>query len=107
MNIQFKKGVLELCILVLLEKQDRYGYELVQKISEQIEISEGTVYPILRKLTKENYCTTYIQESSEGPARKYYKLTDQGHEYLHQLVDEWQEFSIGVSKLIKEGSSNE
>ena len=78
MNIQFKKGVLNLCVLVLLDKQDRYGYELVQKISDQISISEGSVYPLLRRLTKEGYFTTYLQESTEGPPRKYYKLTDLG-----------------------------
>src|SRR5699024_3885055 len=65
-NIQFKKGVLEICVLALLDKQDRYGYELVQKISDQISISEGSVYPLLRRLTKEGYFTTYLQESSEG-----------------------------------------
>ncbi len=107
LNVQFKKGVLELCVLVLLDKKDRYGYELVQKISDQIEISEGTVYPLLRRLTKEEYFTTYLQESNEGPSRKYYRLTDKGRTYLHQLVDEWKEFSEGVNQLIKEGISHE
>lgn len=103
MNVQFKKGVLELCVLVLLNKQDRYGYELVQKISDQIEISEGSVYPLLRRLTKEEYFTTYLRESTEGPSRKYYKLTDKGREYLYELIDEWNEFTQGVNQLIKEG----
>ena len=103
MNVQFKKGVLELCVLVLLNKQDRYGYELVQKISDQIEISEGSVYPLLRRLTKEEYFTTYLRESTEGPSRKYYKLTDKGREYLYELIDEWNEFTQGVNRLIKEG----
>lgn len=107
MNVQFKKGVLELCVLVLLEKQDRYGYELVQKISDQIAISEGSVYPLLRRLTKEGYFTTYLQESSEGPSRKYYKLTEQGRDYLYKLLQEWKEFTNGVNQLIKEGVENE
>ncbi|WP_102693469.1 PadR family transcriptional regulator [Rummeliibacillus pycnus] len=105
MNVQFKKGVLELCVLVLLDKQDRYGYELVHKISNQIEISEGSVYPLLRRLTKEEYFTTYLQESSEGPSRKYYRLTDKGREYLHELIDDWGKFSNGVNQLIKEGEN--
>jgi len=104
-NVQFKKGVLELCVLVLLDKQDRYGYELVHKISNQIEISEGSVYPLLRRLTKEEYFTTYLQESSEGPSRKYYRLTDKGREYLHELIDDWDKFSNGVNQLIKEGEN--
>ncbi|WP_332634924.1 PadR family transcriptional regulator [Halalkalibacter flavus] len=107
MNVQFKKGVLELCVLILLDKQDRYGYELVQKISEKIAISEGTVYPLLRRLTKEGYFTTYLKESSEGPSRKYYKLTDSGREFLHELLEEWKEFSNGVNQLIKEGVRDE
>lgn len=107
MNVQFKKGVLELCVLVLLDKKDRYGYELVQKISNQIEISEGSVYPLLRRLTKEEYFTTYLQESNEGPSRKYYKLTEKGREYLKKLIDEWKEFSSGVNQLIEEGVGND
>lgn len=103
MNVQFKKGVLELCVLVLLDKQDRYGYELVQKISDQIEISEGSVYPLLRRLTSEEYFITYLKESTEGPSRKYYRLTTKGRTYLHELLKEWQEFSSGVNQLIKEG----
>lgn len=107
MNVQFKKGVLNLCVLVLLDKQDRYGYELVQKISDQISISEGSVYPLLRRLTKEGYFTTYLQESTEGPPRKYYKLTDAGREYLHEQLKEWRNFTDGVNTLIEEGVQNE
>ena len=67
MNIQFKKGVLELCVLVVLCRRDYYGYNLVQTISEKIDISEGTIYPLLRRLTKEGLFTTYLKESEEGP----------------------------------------
>ena len=104
MNVQFKKGVLELCVLALLAKQDRYGYELVQKISDQIAISEGSVYPLLRRLTKDGYFTTYLKESTEGPSRKYYKLTESGREYLRKLLNEWNEFTEGVNQLIKEAA---
>ncbi|MGV3487461.1 MAG: PadR family transcriptional regulator [Tuberibacillus sp.] len=107
MNVQFKKGVLELCVLVLLNKQDRYGYELVQKISDQIEISEGTVYPLLRRLTKEEFFSTYLKESTEGPSRKYYKLTEKGRLYLEKLLREWKEFTNGVNQLIKEGVNSD
>lgn len=107
MNVQFKKGVLELCVLVLLDQKDRYGYELVQIISKQIEISEGSVYPLLRKLAKAEYFITYLQESSEGPPRKYYQLTKKGKNYLYDLLNEWQVFSSGVNQLIQEGTSND
>src|SRR5690625_281031 len=107
MKVKFKKGVLELCVLVLLDNEDRYGYELVQKISRQIAISEGSVYPLLRRLTKEGYFTTYLKESTEGPSRKYYRLTNEGREYLHQLVQEWKDFTNGVNQLIEEGVKDE
>jgi len=106
-NIQFKKGVLELCILVILDKKDCYGYELVQTVSRHIAISEGSVYPLLRRLTKEEYFTTYLQESTEGPPRKYYSLTVKGKTYLNQLIEEWNEFSTGVNQIIKAGVNDE
>jgi PadR family transcriptional regulator PadR len=98
MNIQFK--VLELCVLVVLCRKDYYGYELVQTISKNIDIAEGTIYPLLRRLTKEGYFTTYIQESAEGPARKYYQITDKGRQYQLVLLEEWTRFITGVNSLI-------
>lgn len=102
MNIQFKKGVLELCVLTVLCRRDCYGYELVQTISENIEIAEGTIYPLLRRLTQEGYFSTYIQESNEGPARKYYQITSKGRHYQKLQLAEWNHFITGVNTLIKE-----
>ena len=104
MNVQFKKGVLELCVLALVEQRDRYGYELVERISRQIEIAEGTVYPLLRRLTDEGYFETYLQESAEGPPRKYYRITTHGRMTLAALRHEWQQFAKGVSALLNESS---
>lgn len=103
MNTQFKKGVLGLCVLVLLKKKDCYGYELVETISQHIEISEGTIYPLLRKLTADGMCTTYLQESSEGPSRKYYHLTDLGITYLEKQLIDWQHFADSVETIITLG----
>ncbi|WP_223066052.1 PadR family transcriptional regulator [Paenibacillus caui] len=102
-SIQFKKGALELCVLVLIHQQARYGYELAQSVSEYIEVAEGALYPLLRRLVKEGYCMTYLQESSGGPPRKYYKLTPEGEVHMHRLVAEWNKFSIGVTRLIQKG----
>lgn len=102
MNIQFKKGVLELCVLVMLCRRDYYGYELVHTISANIDIAEGTIYPLLRRLTKEGYFTTYLQESAEGPSRKYYQITEKGLEYKRVLLEEWSQFVSGVNNLIEE-----
>lgn len=107
MNIQFKKGILEICVLVLLEQKDCYGYELVQRISDKIEISEGSIYPLLRRLTKEKYFTTYLQESKEGPSRKYYALTTKGKDYLHEQMEQWKEFTNAVNELMEEGKQDD
>lgn len=101
MNIQFKKGVLELCVFSLLDKKDFYGYELVEKISEFINISEGTIYPLLRKFRTEGYVTNYLQESQEGPPRKYYKLTQRGKDAFIDLDIEWESFIDGVNNILK------
>lgn len=107
MNIQLKKGVLELCVLAMLDKRDCYGYELVSEISKNIEISDGTIYPILRRLTQEGYFTTYLQESQEGPPRKYYSLTELGKNVKSELANEWNMFAAGVNNILKGGLQNE
>ncbi|AWB46332.1 PadR family transcriptional regulator [Paenibacillus sp. CAA11] len=103
-SIQFKKGALELCVLVLIYQQDRYGYELAQSVSEHIEIAEGALYPLLRRLVNEGYCTTYLQESTGGPPRKYYRITPSGKSHMKLLVIEWRKFTDGVSRLIERGT---
>lgn len=92
MNIQFKKGVIELLVLAMLNKDDQYGYDISEVMSERIKISAGTVYPILRKLKTDNLVTTYLSETSGGPARKYYKLTKHGKTQFEKLKNEWFEF---------------
>ena len=92
MNAQFKKGVLELCVLTRLKKRDAYGYELAEEISRRIEIAEGTLYPLLRKLKEDGMCETYLSDESSGPPRKYYRLTAKGIEAEKRLRSEWLTF---------------
>jgi len=106
MNIQFKKGVLELCVLSLLNTRDYYGYELVEQISKFVNISEGTIYPLLRRFRTDGYVTTYLEESQEGPPRKYYRITDEGRKAYKELLEEWEAFTVGVNKIIR-GESGE
>lgn len=101
LNAQFKKGVLEMCVLVLLGEKERYGYELVQEISHRFEISEGSIYPLLKRLRDEDNVSTYLQESAEGPARKYYSLTTKGETARDDLIVEWNEFIKAVNGLLK------
>ena len=102
LNTQFKKGVLELIVLMTITKKDMYGYELVSEVSKIIDVNEGTIYPLLKRLTNERYCETYLKESTEGPPRKYYHLTKNGELYSEQLLNEWKTFVKQVEKFIKE-----
>ena len=101
MNIQYKKGVLELCVLSLLSRSDRYGYDVSEFLSRHIDISDGTVYPILRKLKSDGLVTTYLVEESGGPPRKYYSLTQLGQKEYDQSKNEWLSFAGIVEKLLK------
>ena len=107
MNIQFKKGVLELCTLALLAKKNRYGYELVNEISKNISISEGTIYPLLRRLKNDGFVTTYLEESREGAPRKYYQLTEAGKKMEKELKEEWLTFVKKVNGFLKGDTKDE
>lgn len=101
MNTQFKKGVLELIVLYVVAEKDMYGYELVLEVSKILDVNEGTIYPLLKRLTNEKYFDTYLKESSEGPPRKYYHITANGITRKEELKDAWLEFSNQVSKIIR------
>lgn len=102
MNAQFKKGVLEMCVLTQLKKHDAYGYELADKISRTIQIAQGTLYPLLRKLKADGYCDTYLSDASGGPPRKYYTLTDKGRTAEEELRADWLEFAGAVAELMED-----
>lgn len=106
MNTQYKKGVLELCILSLLTKRDCYGYEISDYLSKHVSIADGTVYPILRKLKADGLLTTYLQEESGGPPRKYYKLTELGRETYQNDRAEYLKFAQAVRKLLEEENND-
>lgn len=107
MNPQLKKGALELCVLSLLIHGDKYGYELTETISKEMTIATGTLYLILKRLKDEEYVETYLVESAEGPARKYYHLTDKGRTYQQQMKDEWLQFTNSVNSIIERGEQND
>nr|WP_255688275.1 PadR family transcriptional regulator [Pontibacillus sp. HN14] len=91
----------------MIASKDQYGYELAQNISTKIQIAEGTLYPLLRRLTKEEYLSTYFAASSEGPSRKYYSLTPKGSDYKDSLIQDWNVFTSAVTELIEEESKSE
>ena len=102
MNPQYKKGVLELCVLALLKGRDRYGYEISEALSRQIDIADGTVYPILRKLKTDGLLTTYLQEESGGPPRKYYSLTELGQQTYEEDRTAYLRFADSVKTILED-----
>ncbi len=101
MDTQLKKGVLDLCILSHInEKESSYGYDIYQYVNSNLTISESTIYPILRKFVKEGYCNTKLVESNEGPARKYFFLTEEGKARLKYLKNNWNKFKYIIDSMI-------
>lgn len=107
MNSQLKRGTLELCALAVVSRGDCYGYELVNRISGCMEITEGTIYPLMKRLKENGLIESYIVESSEGPPRKYYKVTEAGKEELERLSREWFGFTESVNSLLKGDKKND
>jgi len=107
MNAQFKKGVLELIVLESVRQRDMYGYELVEEVSKVVNVNEGTIYPLLKRLTNEHYFETYLRESTEGPPRKYYHVTAAGILYRDSLEKEWTELSQRVWKFLRQNMGGE
>ncbi|MCK5388429.1 MAG: PadR family transcriptional regulator [Candidatus Izimaplasma sp.] len=103
MNAQFKRGIVELCVLSELILEDMYGYKIINNISKEIDVNENTIYPILRRLTKEEYFTTYLVESDQGAPRKYYKVTEKGFNYYMELRESWDQFIGGVYEILNKG----
>ena len=106
MDAQFKKGILKLCVLALLERRDWYGYEISDYLARKIDIADGTVYPLLRKLKSDGLLSTYLQEESGGPPRKYYSLTELGKENLNAGRVAYLQFSRVVNDML-EGRSDD
>lgn len=102
MNVQFKKGVIELCVMALLFKRDYYGYDLSEYLSKHMDISDGTVYPILRNLRSDGFVISYLSEQSGGPPRKYYSLTETGKKRYNLMKSEWENFIKIIKNILEE-----
>ena len=102
MNTQLKKGILDMLVLAMLERTDRYGFELVERVSRHVLIAERTIYPLLKRLRDDKLVVTYLQESNMGAPRKYYRLTAEGRSYLSELKAEWNEMRAAVDRLLEE-----
>jgi PadR family transcriptional regulator, regulatory protein PadR len=95
-------------VLALLRDGERYGFELVRELSEGAGLvtSEGTIYPLLTRLRKDQLVTTTWRESESGPPRRYYRLTDSGHAALDSFVKEWARFRDSVDEILNGRKGN-
>lgn len=100
MDTQLKKGLLEVCVLKVLLKEDSYGYKIIKDISQYIEVSESTLYPILKRLEKNGLLTIYTEEHNSR-LRKYYRITEDGKNHIKDFLVEWNEV-MKVYNFLKE-----
>lgn len=99
-EIQLKKGVLGLCVLALLSRSNSYAYEIASRLSHAVDMGEGTIYPLMRRMQTDGLVATYLEESPSGPPRKYYRITDAGRRSLEAQLREWRAFTASVESLV-------
>lgn len=104
MDVQLKRGLLEICVLTAIKREDSYGYKIIKDISEVMPISESTLYPILKRLESAGCISVYSIEHNSR-IRKYYRITTVGEEKTHDFLNEWQDV-MNVYKFIKEVNGN-
>lgn len=104
-STQMLKGILEGCLLSIISEGEIYGYEMTKKLAHYgfDQISEGSIYPILLRMQKEQLVTTVTKASASGPKRKYYTLTQAGELALAEFIARWDELSENVNRLLQKG----
>ena len=100
LDVQWKKGVLDLCVLAMLSRGDSYAYEIASHLAEDIGMGEGTIYPLMRRMQTAGLVKTYLIETTNGPPRKYYKLTAAGRAAFAAQKAEWEVFARSVEKIV-------
>ncbi len=103
-QIQLKKGVLELCVLAVLSSGESYAYDIAAKLADAIDMGEGTIYPLMRRMQNEGLVDTYLAESSSGPPRKYYRLTAAGREAYAAQKDSYVRFARAVDNILQDNA---
>ncbi|MFJ6207214.1 PadR family transcriptional regulator [Lysinibacillus sp. NPDC092081] len=106
MTFQLGSALLDVCVLAIVDKGDAYGYSLTQQIQSVMDISESTLYPVLRRLQKANCLTTYDQPY-QGRNRRYYQITEQGRIRLLELLKEWHKYKEKVDYVLIGGKYDE
>ena len=101
MDIQIKRGLLDVCVLRALKDGESYGYQIIKDISPYVSISESTLYPILRRLEEANFVSVRSAEHN-GRLRKYYKITPTGVKRIEYFINEWKEINL-IYRFVTEG----
>lgn len=98
MDIQLKRGLLDVCVLAAIKNEDSYGYQIIKDIKPYVTVSESTLYPILRRLETAECLTVYSVEHN-GRLRKYYHITEKGRERIEVFSQEWKEI-MSIYKFV-------
>jgi len=104
MTYQLTAPLLDACVLGIVDKEDSYGYTLTQKVRQVVDISESTLYPVLRRLQKSGHLRTY-DEPFGGRNRRYYAITDEGRKLLEHYCAEWEIYKGKIDELIAPANS--
>lgn len=106
MDIQMKRGLLDVCVLSAIKNEESYGYRIIKDIKPYLDISESTLYPILRRLEAAELLTVRTAEH-DGRLRKYYKITKQGLKRIEDFKEEWKEIMSIYKFVVKEDIAND
>lgn len=106
MDIQLKRGILDVCVLAAIRGEDSYGYKIIKDMKPYMEISESTLYPILRRLESAGMLTVYSQEYN-GRLRKYYRITEAGLKRIDEFKSEWAQVMAVYRFVTKEDGEND
>lgn len=103
---QMLKGILDGCLLAIIQNKEVYGYELAEKLESYgfQSFSEGTIYPLLMRMQKEELITSTLKKSTAGPKRKYYSLTQKGEEELRMFLERWNYLQTNVNRVLQHES---
>lgn len=106
MSFQLGSALLDACVLAIVAKEDAYGYSLTQEVREVMDISESTLYPVLRRLQKAEYLTTYDQPF-QGRNRRYYRITESGRAKYNELLEDWMVYKQKIDTVLLGGLKSE
>ena len=102
MAIQLGSVLLDACVLAVVRREDTYGYKLTQEVKQIMDVSESTLYPVLRRLQKDGYLRTY-DKTFQGRNRRYYTVTEKGREQFQQFYDQWKRMRVKIDEVMDGG----